>query len=183
VTQRIGDRRAAVRKRFRAPDPLADPKPLIRSVYAYAAYRLGDGPDAEDATSCALENAVRYRKSYNEVRGNPRVWLLGIARRCVAQVLAGKNEGLELPETASRDDLEAEALDRLSLQRALHRLDDRDRELIALRYGADLRTGEIGELLDLKANAVDVAMHRAVGRLRTALEQEGNAPEQRRNSM
>jgi len=32
-------------------DPLANPEPLIRRVYAYVAYRIGDGPDAEDVTS------------------------------------------------------------------------------------------------------------------------------------
>ena len=35
---------------FRA-DPLANPAPLIKRVYAYVAYRVGDGPDAEDLTS------------------------------------------------------------------------------------------------------------------------------------
>ncbi len=29
-------------------DPLANPEPLIRRVYAYVAYFVGDGPDAED---------------------------------------------------------------------------------------------------------------------------------------
>jgi len=38
-------------------DPLANPEPLIRRVYAYVAYRLGDGPDAEDVTSQVFERA------------------------------------------------------------------------------------------------------------------------------
>ncbi len=29
-------------------DPLANPEPLIRRVYAYVAYFVGDGPDAEE---------------------------------------------------------------------------------------------------------------------------------------
>ena len=39
-------------------DPLAHPEELIQRVYAYAAYRIGDGPDAEDVTSEAFERAV-----------------------------------------------------------------------------------------------------------------------------
>jgi DNA-directed RNA polymerase specialized sigma24 family protein len=64
-----------------ARDPLADPEALIRRVYAYAAYRLGDGPDAEDVTSEVFERALRYRDSYDRSKGEPVAWLLGIARR------------------------------------------------------------------------------------------------------
>ncbi len=65
-------------------DPLADPAPLVRRVYAYVAYRLGDGPDAEDVTSEVFERALRYRESYDSRKGDPAAWLIGIARRCVA---------------------------------------------------------------------------------------------------
>ena len=70
---------------FRRQDPLATPEPLIRRVYSYAAYRLGDGPDAEDATSETLERAIRYRSSYDADAGTPQAWILGIARRIVVQ--------------------------------------------------------------------------------------------------
>ena len=46
-------------------------------------------------------------------------------------------------------------------------LDERERELVALRYGADLSARQIGELLGLKTNAVEVALHRALRRLRS----------------
>ena len=36
-------------------DPLANPEPLVRRVYAYVAYRIGSGPDAEDVTSEVFE--------------------------------------------------------------------------------------------------------------------------------
>ena len=39
---------------------------------------------------------------------------------------------------------------------------ERDRELIALRYGADLTARQIADLLDLRTNAVGVALHRAL---------------------
>jgi DNA-directed RNA polymerase specialized sigma24 family protein len=38
-------------------DPLADPAPLIRKVYAYVAYRVGVGAEAEDITSETIERA------------------------------------------------------------------------------------------------------------------------------
>ena len=50
-------------------------------------------------------------------------------------------------------------------------LGERDRELIGLRYGADLTARQIGELLGLQTNAVEVALHRALQQLRQLLEQ------------
>jgi len=160
------------RRRFRR-DPLADPKPLIRRVYGYVAYRLGDGPEAEDVTGTVFEHAVRYADSYNEARGQPLPWLIGIARRCIAQALAERKErALQLADAPDGTDFEAELIERLTLDTALLAISERDRELIALRYGADLPTRQIGNLLGLTDSAVDVGIHRARIRLRAALEQE-----------
>ena len=101
---------------MRYRDPLANPAPLIRRVYSYVAYRIGDGPDAEDVTSEVFERALRYRASYDQARGHALPWLLGIARTCV-----------------------------------------------------DAR--QIGEILGMKTNAVEVALHRALARVRAELEE------------
>ena len=153
-------------------DPLADPRPLIRRVYSYVAYRIGDGADAEDVTSATFERALRYRESYDSRRGDPAAWLIGIARRCIADAsLRGDTPTDEVPETAGGEHEET-ALRRIELRTAVAQLDERDRELVALRYGADLSARQIGELLDMKTNAVEVALHRALARLRAALERE-----------
>jgi len=160
-------------KRLSGRDPLADPEPLIKRVYSYGAFRLGDGADAEGVTGDVLENAVRYIDTYDEVRGEPLTWLLGIARRCVAQALVGREPtALEVQETPDGGDLEADTIERLTLEAALETLAERDQELLALRYGADLRTRQIGNLLGMTPNAVDVAIHRALARLRETLERE-----------
>lgn len=150
-------------------DPLADPAPLIRSVYSYVAYRLGPGPDAEDVTSEVFERALRYRSGYDPRRGEPVAWLIGIARRCLAD--AGRRtvdvDAVELPPGG---DLEADTVHRLTVRAAVNGLDERDRELVALRYGADLTARQIASVLGLKTNAVEVALHRALSRLRVVLE-------------
>jgi RNA polymerase sigma factor (sigma-70 family) len=155
-------------------DPLADPEPLIRRVYGYVAYRIGDGPDAEDVTSATIERALRYRASFDPRKGKPHSWLIGIARSCVDDFLRTRMTPSEHPlETAAADELEADTVLRLSVGAAVAALDDGDRELIALRYGADLSARQIGALLEMKANAVDVALHRARERLRRELESVG----------
>lgn len=159
-------------------DPLANPDPLIRRVYSYVAYRLSDGPDAEDVTSEVFERALRYRNSYDAARGDAISWLLGIARRCVDDARrARSSEPVSARyDHASPEDLEGEAVRRLEVAAALEQLDERGRDLVALRYGADLTAKQIGELLGLKTNAVEVALHRALVRLRAELEglPEGN---------
>jgi RNA polymerase sigma-70 factor, ECF subfamily len=158
-------------------DPLENPVPLIRRVYAYAAYRLGDGPDAEDATSDTFERALRYRKSYDKRKGEPAAWLLGIARRCVDDVFAARPPLTDAEyDQQAPGELDADAVRRLSVQSAVLQLDDRARELIALRYGADLTAKQIARLLGERTNTIEVALHRALAKLRTSLGEDATPP-------
>jgi len=152
-------------------DPLSDPEPLIRSIYEYVAYRIGPGADAEDVTSETFERALRGRNTYDPAKGPPIAWLIGIARRCLSDAIARRVAVPgDPPESAAAGDLEEDSLRRLSLSGALARLDERDQELIALRYGADLTARRIGEILGMRTNAVEVALHRALGHLRELME-------------
>jgi RNA polymerase sigma factor (sigma-70 family) len=164
-------------------DPLADVDSLIDRVYAYVAFRIGDGPDAEDVTSDAFERAVRYRHSYDPRRGEPVSWLIGIARRCLADAAGPIEVGLAVDsDVVDELDLEAVAVDRMTLIAAVDELGNRDRELIALRYGADLTARQIAELLGDTTNAVEVALHRALRRLRKILEPADEPPLTRRSA-
>jgi RNA polymerase sigma factor (sigma-70 family) len=139
---------------------------LIRRVYAYVAYRIGDGPSAEEITSGALERAVRYRASYDRSKGTPLAWLIGIANRCIADAAPTATRPLEeADDAADRTNLEDDVLRRVDLGRAVATLDERSRTLIALRYGADMTTRQIGEMLALSPHTVQVALGRALERL------------------
>ena len=150
-------------------DPLANPEPLIRRVYAYVAYRIGDGPEAEDITSETFERALRYRRSFDPGKGEPVSWLIGIARRRLKERRDPATVGADPPDVAATGDLEEDAVRRLTLRAALSELGRRDQEIIALRYGADLTARQIGAILDMRTNAVEVALHRALERLRDRL--------------
>ena len=153
-------------------DPLQDPEPLIARVYAYVAYRIGHGAEAEDITSETFARATRYRDTYEPARGAPITWLIGIARHCIDEALRQPRVGSDPPDRATSENLEREAVDRLTLRAAVRQLGDRDRELIALRYGADLSARQIAERMETNTNAIDVALHRARNRLRALLEGE-----------
>ena len=157
---------------MRGQDPLRRPERLIRAVYSYVAYRIGPGADADDLTGDVFERALRYRESFDPGKGTPTAWLIGIARRCVDGHL-GRPSSISLedaPQVAAAGDLEEATVRKLSMEEAVSQLGDRDRELIALRYGADLTARDIGQLLSLSPNAVEVALHRAIERLKQTLD-------------
>ena len=152
------------------PDPLADVESLVRDVYAYVAYRVPNRAEAEEITSVVFERAVRYRKTYNARKGSPIAWMIGIARTQIAEHRGRQPaEELDLVHLADSVDLETSSLARLSLHEAVRCLDDRSRELIAMRYGIGLSTREIAAEMCLEENAVNVALHRARERLRTIM--------------
>jgi RNA polymerase sigma factor (sigma-70 family) len=152
-------------------DPFAHPEALVERVYAYVAYRLGSAADADDVTNEVFEQALRYRDSYDSRKGEPIAWLIGIARRCVAAAFAAKTQPVgELSDIEAPGNLEEDTIERIELDAAISRLNDRDHDLIALRYGADLPARQIADALEMTPNAVEVALHRALGRLRRELE-------------
>ncbi len=157
-------------------DPLDDPEELTRRVYAFVAYRLGEGPDAEDVTSETFARALRYRDSYQREKGEPIAWLIGIARRAIVE---HARRSLEIsstePVAAQSAEPEGEWVRRVDLQRAVGALEPRDRELIGLRYGADLTARQIGDLLEMRTNTVEVALMRALARLRVLMLDETSA--------
>jgi RNA polymerase sigma factor (sigma-70 family) len=163
-----------------ARDPLAHPEEAIRRVYAYVAYRIGPGPTTEDVVSETIERALRYRNSYDHRKGSPGAWLVGIASRVLADAQQERGRRVE-EDVADRippsEDFTPAAAQKIDLQRAMALLDERSRELLALRYGADLKARQIGELLELRTNAVEVALTRALARLRAILEEGEPAAE------
>jgi RNA polymerase sigma-70 factor (ECF subfamily) len=130
------------------------------------AYRIGEGAEAEDVTSEVFERAVRYRDTYDRRKGEPIAWLIGIARRSLQGRDAKGLTTARVDEIVSPDDFELRVVDRLSIDAAVGRLGARDRDLISLRYGADLAAREIAAELGMTTNAVHVALHRALASLR-----------------
>lgn len=153
-------------------DPLHNPAVLIRRVYSYAAYVTGHAFDAEDVTSEVFERALRYRESFDSTRGDPSAWLLGIARRVIADRSLRELPTDQIPEELVESH-DTTSTSRMDITAAIAKLDERERHLIALRFGADLTAKEIGRVLELRPNTVEVALHRALARLRAELDDGG----------
>jgi RNA polymerase sigma-70 factor (ECF subfamily) len=147
-------------------------------VYAYAAGLLRDHGAAEEVTAVAFERAYRKRSRYNPRRGSPRAWLFGIARNAALDELRRRQRQARLgEEPAGLDELGAVPVAernelRLALVEALGSLAPRERELVALKFFAGLSNGEIARVIGTSDSNVGTRLHRVVGKLREALDED-----------
>src|SRR3954447_2725131 len=144
-------------------------------VFAYAATLLRDRGAAEDVTAQAFERAYRKRSSFDARRGSPRAWLFGIVRNAALDELRRRKRDAtaELPGPIAEpgpDEAAELAAERDAVRAALARLAARDREVIALKYHAGLSNAEIAEVLGVSATNAGTLLHRAMNKLREAVD-------------
>jgi len=157
----------------------------VWDVYGFIGYRVSSSTDAEDLTQLTFERALRAWRRYDAERGSPRTWLLAIARNLVIdhyrQARFDREEALPESESAlaaiaGKDDEEIRLGVDPQLAAALDRLGERERELIALRYGGDLSGPEIAELTGLTLANVQQILSRSLRKLRAELEATAEPP-------
>ena len=144
-------------------------------VFAYTATLLRDSAAAEDVTAQAFERAYKRRSRFDARRGSPRAWLFGIARNAALDELRSRKRAAsaEMPPPAPQpapDEAAELAAERDAVRRALGTLPAKDRELIALKYHADLSNAEIAEVLGVSASNAGTLLHRAMTKLREAVD-------------
>lgn len=150
----------------------------LPKVYNFFRYRVGDGPVAEDLTAATFEKAWRGRQRYRRDRGAFSTWLFAIARHVAADHFrqpreelpleaAGADGGDASPETVAQ---QQDDLRRLSF--LLARLPERERELVALKYGAELTNRAIAGQTGLSESNVGTILNRVVHKLRAEWEVE-----------
>lgn len=144
-------------------------------VYGFLAYRLGNREVAEDLTQTTFERALRAWSRFDPVRGSERTWLVAIARNTLIDHLrrAERMRAEPLDERSLAELAPPDESDSLSpeLIDALAQLPERERELLALRYGGDLTGPEIAQLIGLSLANVQQINSRALRKLRTLLEE------------
>lgn len=149
----------------------------IWDVYGYLAYRLNSREEAEDLTQNAFERALRAWPRYDERKASPKTWLLSIAHNLLIDHYRSSGRRVEPTEDGElhrhagttggpENDLGLSP----ELAAALATLSQRDREVVALRFGGDLTGPEIAELLDLSLANVQQILSRSLRRLRAELE-------------
>ncbi len=146
-------------------------QPLFRYLYS----RIGGVPEAEDVTAqtflAALESFGRYHHD-----GHFAAWLFGIARNKAADYFRQQRRQAPLVDaesvTAPGDLLQGAIQSERSaaLAALIDALPETDRELIRLRYVAELNFSEIGRLLGRSEESSKKALYRLLARLQSQLE-------------
>lgn len=147
-------------------------------VYGYVAYQVVSHEEAEDLTQQTFERALAHWGEFDDRRATITTWLLAIARNLVVDHYRARSRR---PPTVSLEDISDTQFDSIGytdpalgvgpeLESALSALGERERELIALRYGADLSGPQIASLTGLSVANVQQILSRSLRRLRAELE-------------
>jgi RNA polymerase sigma-70 factor, ECF subfamily len=147
-------------------------------VFNYFRYRGFDRATAEDLTSATFEKAWRARDRYRRDRAAVSTWLLAIARNVAIDHFRRKHPEVPLAEGGARDEETPEtdalrAAQSLRLTELLRALPERERELLALKYGADATNRAIATLTGLSESNVGTILHRTVVSLRSRWDEGG----------
>jgi RNA polymerase sigma factor (sigma-70 family) len=149
----------------------------VGAVYAFFSYSVSHHT-AEDLTAATFERVVRAWSRFDPKRAQPRTWILAIARNLLTDHYRRQSyrDGVSLDEhpalastLVASDDPLARALSTDVVRTWLARLEPREREVLALRFGADLPAAEIARCLGLSEANVHQVSSRAIRRLRDQL--------------
>jgi RNA polymerase sigma-70 factor (ECF subfamily) len=141
-------------------------------VYAYFRFRLGVAAEIEDLVSRTFEKAWRSRHRYRRDLGGFSTWLLKIAQNVGIDYLRSRRPHVDIDavelatERTPEMDLERSS-DLARLTRLIGGLSERERELVSLKYGADINNISIAKLTGLSVGNVATILHRAVQTLRS----------------
>jgi RNA polymerase sigma-70 factor (ECF subfamily) len=150
---------------------------LLPRLFHYFCYRTGDAHTAEELTALTLETAWEKRSRYQRQVGAFNDWVFGIARITAAQYFRSCRPVLpleEAAETPAPEMVEQLAERQLAFDRLydlLRQFPDRERELVALKFGAELTNRQIARLRGLSESNVGTILSRVISKLRKLWEE------------
>jgi RNA polymerase sigma factor (sigma-70 family) len=148
------------------------------SLYSYLRFHVPSADIAEDLTAEVFLRALKSFPRFDPTAGSPRPWLFRIAqnalrdhqrqikRRPVLPISAMLDLHCQAPSAEERLLWEEEVTGLLA---GLAELSEKDRQVIALSYGSELSTSDVGAILGISDTAVRTRLWRALTRLRAIL--------------
>ncbi|WMM23876.1 sigma-70 family RNA polymerase sigma factor [Tissierella sp. MB52-C2] len=152
-----------------------------KRVYNFIYYQVSCQYTAEDLTSQTFLKAMININKYSKDKSPFEVWLFAIAKNIVNDhfrnrkkynifSIDGVKELISKMKTPEEIIEISETND--ELLKALKILDPREKSIISLRFGAELKNKEIAEILDLTPNNVGIILYRIMKKLKIELEKE-----------
>jgi RNA polymerase sigma-70 factor (ECF subfamily) len=147
-------------------------------VYNYVRYRVRLADAADDITAKVFEAALGKAGTYDPARGNEQSWLFGIARNAVADWGRARGRRAEVPldgafERAGSDPRAEDILEgreeRERVLAAAAALDERSRDIMALKFSSGMTNREIAAMTGLAEGNIGIIIYRAVRKLQELL--------------
>jgi RNA polymerase sigma-70 factor, ECF subfamily len=148
----------------------------IGPIYRYIFSKVGESKEAEDLTAqvflAALEGLARYRHN-----GHFAAWLFSIARHKISDHFRYYHPEIWIEaaygEVCESGDLLTSLIQSEEVQRMselIHSLNERDQELLRLRFVAGLNFGEIAQLCHSNVERTKKRIYRLLARLKQQME-------------
>jgi len=152
-------------------------------VFRYVHYRVNSTEVAEDITSTVFEKALKSFSSYSHDKASFGTWLFSIARNAVVDHYrkGGRSEtgsleaAIEFPADEFSPEEELDRRDeRHRLRVCLEDLAEDEREIVRLKFGAELNNRQIANMVRLSESNVGTKLYRAVRKLRDCFKRLDN---------
>jgi RNA polymerase sigma-70 factor (ECF subfamily) len=170
-------------ERFRAGDDLALRQAFDRyagMVQRVGMLRLGNHHDAEELVQQVFVRAWKGRAGFDPARGSLGAWLLGIARRLIADRYASLDRDRKVITAAESiappaTDVKSvdRVVDRVVVGDEVNRLPDEQRMVLRLAFYGDLSHSEIAATTGIPIGTVKSHIRRALILLRKRWEVDG----------
>lgn len=148
-------------------------------LYKYALYKVGDSNAAEDLVSEVFEKVLVKYNTYNQQKGSFSTWLFTIANNIITNYYkknSRKVDPVDLEKVESTYHLEDLVIDRelkKLLLNAITCLDERQRNIIALKFGACLTNRQIAQVMNLTESNAGTILYRSLRQLKDILKEKG----------
>ncbi len=147
-------------------------------LYKYTFYQVGDPAVAEDLVSEVFAKVLEKYHTYDPARAKLSTWIYAIANNTIRNYRQKNHRhtsiNLERVDLKYRmeDAIFKKELKEMLIQATL-KLDERQRNIIALKFGAGETNREIARMLDLTESNVGTILYRALQQLRDSLKEQG----------
>ncbi|MFE5322036.1 sigma-70 family RNA polymerase sigma factor [Paenibacillus sp. NPDC056579] len=152
-----------------------------KRVYKYICYRINNHYAAEDLCSQVFEAVISKYDSFSPEKSNFEVWLFAIARNSVADYFRMQKRRADFSLNSilnrvfpkpSPEDIVIRDDNHRALFKALAKLNDKERHIIAMKYAAGLKNSEIAELMGVSGSNIGVVLYRSLKKLHKELDLE-----------
>jgi len=151
----------------------------FNKVYNYVRYHVRLPDETDDVAGRIFESALNKFGTYDPARAPVQAWLFTIARNAVIDWARARNHrnevslddaaeraGTELRADAAYEKKEEAGL----LLEAVAGLDERSRDIIALKFSSGMTNRDIAQMTGLGESNVGIVIFRAVKKMQAELE-------------